>query len=355
MLRLLNFRIFQIDNDMIKQYAHGIISFMLLFSALEVTAQIDSIMFTSGDFIVGEVKTMQKGILQVETDYSDSDFKIEWSKVSGIRTQSQFMITLSNGEQHYGRLQSASDSTINILEGIMDTVHVSNMEIVYLNAYNDKFSDRLSASISLGFDMTKAQNLRTLTTRSSLGYVADKWTLGATYNTLISTQDKVEDIKRTDGDLTFRYVLPYRLYAITTLAGLANTEQKLDLRINAQLGLGIFLVQTNRLYWGGKVGFNRNIENYSNETEDRSSWEGYLGTEVNLFDTGDIDVYFLFMAYPSITEPGRFRSDSKIDFKYELPLDFFIKVGLSLNYDNRPANDASETDYVFQAGFGWEW
>jgi len=328
---------------------------MLLVSALELTAQIDSVSFTSGDFIVGEVKNMKNGILQVETDYSDSDFKIEWNKVTSIRSQSQFTILLSSGEKYYGRLQSTSDSTINILERIMDTVNVPNREIVHLSAFNDKFTDRLSASISLGFDMTKAQNLRSLTTRSSLGYVADKWTLGAAYNTLLSTQDAVEDIERTDGDLTFRYLLPRRLYTITTLAGLANTEQKLDLRLNAQLGLGIFLVQTNRLYWGGKGGLNRNIERFSNETEDRSSWEGYLGTELNLFDTGDIDVYFLFMAYPSITEPGRFRSDSKIDFKYELPMDFFIKLGLSLNYDNRPADDASETDYVFQTGFGWEW
>ena len=62
---------------MIKQHTHWIIAFMLLFSALEGTAQIDSVSFTSGDFIVGEVKNMKNGILQVETDYSDSDFKYE--------------------------------------------------------------------------------------------------------------------------------------------------------------------------------------------------------------------------------------------------------------------------------------
>ncbi len=340
---------------MIKQHTYWILSSMVLFSSLEATAQIDSIRFSTGDIVVGEIKSMNKGILVVETDYSDSDFKVEWGKVIGIQTQSQFLITLSSGEQLHGRLQSQSDTTINILTRLIDTVVSPNTDIVYLDAFDDKFTDRLSASISLGFDLTKAKNLQSLTTRSTIGYQTDKWTLDAAFNTLSSTQDSVEDIRRTDGDLTFRHLLPFKFYAIATLAGLSNTEQKLDYRMNAQVGLGRFLVQSNKLYWGVKVGVNRNIEKYTNEPDDKVSWEGYLGTEVNLFDTGDFDFFLLFMAYPGMTESGRWRSDSKIDIKYELPLDFFLKLGLSLNYDNMPAEGASKMDYVLQTGFGWEW
>ena len=61
------------------------------------------------------------------------------------------------------------------------------------------------------------------------------------------------------------------------------------------------------------------------------------------------------MAYPGITEKGRWRIDGNLNIKYDLPLDFYIKLGGSLNYDNRPPEDASELDYVIQAGVGWEW
>ena len=61
------------------------------------------------------------------------------------------------------------------------------------------------------------------------------------------------------------------------------------------------------------------------------------------------------MFYPSITDPGRLRTDSNLDLKYELPMDFYINLGISFNYDNRPAEGASEIDYVFYTGFGWEW
>jgi hypothetical protein len=62
-------------------------------------------------------------------------------------------------------------------------------------------------------------------------------------------------------------------------------------------------------------------------------------------------------AYPGITELGRWRSDFNFDAKYEMPFDddFYIKFGVTVNYDNRPVAGASEVDYIFHTGFGWEW
>jgi len=74
-----------------------------------------------------------------------------------------------------------------------------------------------------------------------------------------------------------------------------------------------------------------------------------------MFDIGDLSLLTNLNAYPSITETGRWRVDYKIDTKYDLPLDFYIKINLTMNYDNRPAEAGRELDYVFTTGFGWEW
>lgn len=74
--------------------------------------------------------------------------------------------------------------------------------------------------------------------------------------------------------------------------------------MNAQPGVGKYIIRTNRSFWGAKLGVNRNVEQYSNETADRSSWEGYLATELNLFDIGDFSLRTIIMAYPGITEQG---------------------------------------------------
>ena len=39
----------------------------------------------------------------------------------------------------------------------------------------------------------------------------------------------------------------------------------------------------------------------------------------------------------------------------DLPYDFYLKLGGTVNYDNKPAAGAGKTDYVVQTGFGWEW
>jgi hypothetical protein len=104
-----------------------------------------------------------------------------------------------------------------------------------------------------------------------------------------------------------------------------------------------------------KAGVSRNIEKYSSATGDRNTWEGVLGAELNLYNSGDLKLLTTAASYPSLTESGRWRVDINVDTKYDLPLDFYIKLAASFNYDNRPAEGASQTDYVFQTGFGWEW
>jgi len=339
---------------MFKDPRYIFLTFFILLG-VQLSAQIDSVCFNTGEYVLGEAKSMQKGVLKVSTEYSDSDFAIEWKKVSGIFTESQYLINLSNGGKYFGRLQSNSETTILITTTENDSIVVENSDIVYLNAYNDKFLDRFTASISLGFDMAQAENLRQLSTRSSLGYKADKWNASASFYYLTSQQDLTEDIKRTESDVSFGYLLPYKLFGIASLSYLSNTEQNIDTRINAQLGVGRYFVHNNYLDWSFQLGANRNIERYTNDTEDRESWEGYFGTDLNIFDIGDLDLLLSIMAYPGITEAGRWRSDSRFDIKYKLPLDFFIKMGVSFNYDNQPAEGASETDYVFNISFGWEW
>jgi len=73
-----------------------------------------------------------------------------------------------------------------------------------------------------------------------------------------------------------------------------------------------------------------------------------------LFDFGDLDVNTTIYAYPGITEKGRFRTDFNLNVKYDFPLDFFINFGFTLNYDNKPAQEASTVDYVLQTTVGWE-
>ncbi len=334
------------------------ISFLLLFTlvflSFNLKAQLDSLRLTNGDEIIGEVKSMDRGILAFETDYSDDDFTIEWEKVAYIATTTKFMITILGGEKYFTNIHSENDTLVRIETGEMVQL-VSVNDIVNLDPYEDKFIERLSLEISVGYDVAQARHLQSFTSSSLFNYKAERWSTGASLNTLASRQDSTDDIKRIEGEYNFRYVIGNKWYAIPSLSALSNTEQNLDIRLNAQLGFGRYLFRTNSAYLGVQLGGNRNIEHYSSsDTENKQSWEGFGGLYLNLYDTGDLSLNLTSTAYPGITEKGRFRSDNSLSVKYDFYKDFFVKFSASFNYDNQPAEGAEQTDYVISTGLGWE-
>ncbi len=334
-------------------FAAVLIPFIFVLSA---KSQSDSLIFKNGNYIVGEVKSMDRNTLKIETDYSDDDFTIEWDGIREIYTETFFLITLTDGSRYNGHLKSTGPGKIQILTDEGETLEVDLVEIVLLDGVDQGFWSQFYASIDFGLDVTRANNFSQISMRSNAGYIAKRWQLDANYNAYFSRQDEIDDIRRTDGGGTFKYFLPHDWYPLASIDFLSNTEQQLQLRSTGKAGLGKYLIHTNFLYWGFSAGANYNNENFmADSLPDRRSWEGFLGTELNMFNTGDLSLLTNIVAYPSFTESGRWRTDFKFDAKYDLPLDFYIKMGLTVNYDNQPAPGSPETDYVFHTGFGWEW
>lgn len=219
---------------------------------------------------------------------------------------------------------------------------------------DEGFWSRLSANIDLGWSLTKANNLRQFNIRSGLGYLADRWKASASYNSLRSTQDEVEDVKRTDGSFAFNYFLPKDWFLLYNFTFLSNTEQLIKSRTGNQIGLGKYLIHTNKTYFGFQTGINLNSESYFDETPSRNSGEAMIGAELNLNDIGDLTLLTNLMAYPSLTEKNRFRTDFKLDVKYDFLDDFYVKLGTTMNFDNQPIEGATKLDYIFQTTVGWE-
>jgi len=62
----------------------------VLLYGMSAFTQKDSLVLVNGNVIVGEIKSMDRGVLTIETDYSDDDFKIEWDGIKSIKTDAFF-------------------------------------------------------------------------------------------------------------------------------------------------------------------------------------------------------------------------------------------------------------------------
>ncbi|WP_200977679.1 DUF481 domain-containing protein [Echinicola sp. 20G] len=327
---------------------------LCLISFQYLMAQEDSLVFKNKNIIVGEIKSMDKGILKIETDYSDSDFTIEWEEIIEVYSKQNYLISLQSGKRLNGKINSSSPGKVLINSVEQGDLEVNVDEIVFFTTYEDDFWSRLSASVDINYSFTKANNLKQSGITSTLGYVASKWSANAGYNLIRSSQDDVEPTRREDGNFSFKKFLPKDFYIPVNYSFLSNTEQLLDIRSNFTGGIGKYILHTNNAYFGLEGGASYVKERYSSDAPTQNSWEAYLGSELNLYDIGDLNLYSRVVIYPGITEKGRFRSDFNFNAKYDLPLDFYIKAGFTLNFDNQAVEGASSTDYVLQTGFGWE-
>lgn len=333
-----------------------------IFFTMSVHAQQDSVKFEGTDMIHGEVKQLKNGVLTFETDYSEVDFKIEWNKVLEFHSDKYFTINLSDRALiTSAQIKTIRPGLLHIVNGKISR-EVAVDEVVYFRKLDNKFWSKLSASVDLGFRLTKSNNLRQFNASVNLGYSTDRWTVNGTYRQVRSIQDNTEPIRRVDGSATGDYLLKNSIFFGARINFLSNTEQQINLRTTSVLGAGYYIFRTNTLYWNGFIGAALNLERFdrvpsvedtSTDPYRRESIEGVIGSELSLFDLGDFSLNSSVYWYPGITEKNRNRLDFRLDSSYDLAKGFYIKAGVTLNYDSQPAPGGTESDYILLTGFGW--
>jgi uncharacterized protein DUF481 len=315
----------------------------------------DTLVLVNNDMLVGELKKLDKSVITFKTKYSDKDFKIKWHKVLEIYSDRVFIISFSDGSRINSTIHSVKkdknkvvmDSGVNSFE---EVIH----NIIYLEPIGKNFLSRLTIDIDFGITVTKANNLKQLNSNLSATYLANKWRTSGYFKTVLSRQDGIPDVSRMDGNLDVSFFLPGDWFVQTSAIFLSNDEQKLNLRSTFKGGTGYYFIHNSKMYLGANAGLAYTTENFTDDTSIRNSSELYIGVSFNKYSIGDLSLLTSIVLYPSLSERGRYRSDFNFDMKYDLPLDFYIKMSLTYNYDNQPIEGAAQSDYVFTTSFGWQ-
>ncbi|WP_282124452.1 DUF481 domain-containing protein [Algibacter mikhailovii] len=321
-----------------------------------VFAQQDTLKLSNNDVIIGSLEKMDRSILTFSTSYDDSDFKIKWGEVLGLTSEQEFIISISDGERYTSKISSVDgkDKVVSI-DNNGTPMEVSLDDIVFIEPIGGNFLARLTVDLDLGITVTKANDFQQITSNLSASYLAYKWRARGLYKTVLSRQDGAADINRMDAELGGDYYLPHDWFANAKAVFLSNDEQLLDLRSTYQAGGGYYFIRNNSMFFSANAGVAFTKENFSSDAPDRNSTEGYVALGFNKYAIGDLSIQTAAAVYPSFSQSGRYRIDFNYDMKYDLPLDFYIRLGLSYNYDNQPVEGAADSDYVFTTSFGWEW
>lgn len=323
-------------------------------------AQKDTLVMKSNERVMGEIKQFDNGVIQIETAFSDKDFQVEYDKVIYIHTARHFLIITTKGDRFYGSIKSERNdsSKVVIEEKSGGKVVVNLKDILFFKEIEDSFWQRLDVELSVGYTLTKANNNQQFSGNFDLGYMSEKTKYNLYFGMIRSFQesdDFTSTITRTNGGFIYRRFIVRDWFMLLNADLLQSSEQKLALRSNIKGGVGNYVVKNLKMNLGLAAGVAWAYEDYEDLVDDsRNSAEAFLAAEFVIFDLGDLELASKCFAYPSLTEVGRFRTDFNISVKYDFPLDIFIKLNYTLNYDNQPAIGAPKSDYVFQTTLGWE-
>ena len=333
------------------------IRIVILFVFISVLgyAQHDTLSFADKAVLVGELKMLKNGVVTFETDYSDSDFEIEWLKVYEISSDRTYRCIIRNGERFYGTISGSKENGVTISDALKGTVIVNLDDLVYFEHIDEGgFLDVLTMNLDLGYSYTKTSNLNQLNGSMLAAYNTNVWGFSVSANTVQSSQTDVVPTKRLTANAGLKFFIKRSIYGGFDAEYFSNNEQKLDLRSNYKVVIGNYFVRTNRQYLNSNIGLSYTFENYADTLEDRKGLEGNFTLEYNIFNFSDLDFYTSITLFPSLSEVGRLRTVLKSSVKYDLPRDFYIKLGLDYNYDTKPVEGAIPADFVFTAGIGWE-
>lgn len=329
----------------------------------------DSVVVSNGNLIIGEIKELQRGQLQLSTDAMGT-VHVEWPKVISIGTTKIFEVFLEDGTIYFGSTRLSSRDSVIVLVGD-DAVAVPTQSVVSLQRIKPNFWDALDGNVNFGFDFTQQNAKLDLNLSGEVRYTArQKRGSGGsipilssngitvtrlTYNASFSRQDSVANIERAQLGISRARQFESLWFWIVALAAERNSQLSLDYRWTVSAGAGRLLVQSNKFdfsVWAGPA-FAR--EQFTGESPDNSI-PFVLAANAYYFTWGTLDTTLSsqLQVSPILDQWGRWRVNYTLNASRDLFQNFNLNLGITESYDSDPTSaDAQKNDFSITTTLGW--
>ena len=314
----------------------------------------DIVVLKSGDRITCEIKALQYGYLEVETD-SLGTLSVVWSDVGELSSQHHFVVEDTLGRRFAGTLRSPARGKLEIPES--GGPPLDTFDVVALWQDRETFLRRIDGSVQVSFNLARANNQRQWAFSGDGRYTGRSWFDVLSMSSTFTSQDGVPDTQRNSFNLqSGRHFSTHWMYAgVSTIQ--QDDELGLELRVGGGGGVGRTLVSSNR----------RSLEVLGGLVVTNERFEDVEGTQTNLEAFGltryegfrrrspKLDMIVTFVLLPNLTDPGRVRGEFGTSASVEVVHNFFVGLSAFDSFDTRPP-DATlpKHDYGISPSFRWK-
>jgi hypothetical protein len=318
----------------------------------------DIVVLTNGDRITGEIKKLEQGRLEYNTDDMGWLY-IDWTKIVKISSKYRFDVEMGNGQRYIGSLQEASETGKMIVSTEEDIVTLDILSVVKISPIESLFKERFKGYVDVGFSLEKANQLTNWILGTEVTYRTVKWEIKAEGSSYQKNEESAEEISRHQLSLAASRLMKNRWQATLLTMVQHNSELGLKLRATFGGGVGRNVIQTNHmllLLMGGVAATREQfIESEEESEEIQYNLEMMGGVTFHAFryDQPKLHSRLSLVVYPSVTDFGRVRAEFNGRVRYEIFKDYFITLSVFDHFDSRQegGKKGSKNDYGLDLTF----
>lgn len=314
----------------------------------------DTIYLLNGDRITGEVKSFDKGLLQLSTD-AMRKVNIEYEDINTMFSNKYFEFRTHSGYRYYGSmLKSGTIGSIDVVTAD-DTIPKPLWDLVQISRIKQRFFQRIDGSIDIGLNYTKSIDVFQYSINGNATYRSNNYSTRFEVTSILSDYGDKVAVNHDIGINLTRY-FEHKWFSRFQFDAQKNTELNLDLRLQAGPAMGYDIVRTTPMRLYSLIGVLANKEIQIEPNTESINLEALLSFNYYLYRyrSPKIDISTGLDIYPSLSDFGRIRLAYNLTGKYEVLTDLFISLTYYNNYDSRSGeNGESLDDYNFITSLGY--
>jgi hypothetical protein len=310
-------------------------------SSADSAPKVDVVLLQNGTRVVGELKSMRRGRLELKTD-DIGTIQIEWGKIAQLTAPETFEVEDMGGGLRFGSLRPAA-------EGRLDVVNINGAqslplrEVARIQLVKARFWERISGTLDVGASYTSATELLQLDLDGGMRFRRPKFEFSTDANAVLTRQPDVEDTRRAS--LTAGYA---RLFSdgerILTQAALEqNRELGFESRGSLTAGWARYLARNtgNELLGGAGLALNKEVPV---DGETTTNLEAVLSFNYANFayDFPNTDIQVGLSTFLGLSHWGRVRVEASARVSREVFKDVYVGLKGYESYDSDPATASAQ-------------
>jgi len=339
-----------------------VFGFTLLFSSpLFARDSKDIIVMKNGDRMTGEIKRLSAGVLSVRLKYVQGIIGVQWSEVANLESTQLFLVQTESGTVYTGKLSGAVATGERILKIEVASVpekevEISVAQVVRLDQTAERFSRRLSGTISTGILYSKGNEATQYNVASEIEYRKERWSSEASFNSSFASGSGANVSTRNQTDVSSMRLLRWNNWFYSGTGDfLQSSVQGIDLQTTLGGGIGRYLKNSNQtsLYVvGGLAWQNAQYERYTTNQGAQNAASALVAAELKVFRFKKTDLDVSTLVLPGISE-ARVRVNTNASYYIRLLGDLEWNLSFYGNWDNQPPPTLKGSDYGTSSGLSW--